>query len=111
MMDTQTEQNYLQLALGNPNVTCAEAPLEILEAAASEVEPTIFMEEYFAAGHSAWLAMKYGRSIHLPKEMLARAIIVLWHRACLINTDRLLGKETRDSGKHFFSDEGLYGEE
>ena len=52
-MDTQTEQNYLQLALGNPNVTCAEAPLEILEAAASEVEPTIFMEEYFAAGHSA----------------------------------------------------------
>ena len=110
-MDTQTEQNYLQLALNNPNVICAEVPPEILEVAASEVEPTIFMEEYFAAGHSAWLAMKYGRSIHLPKEMMDRAIIVLWHRACLLNTARLLGQETGDSSKHFFSDEGLYGEE
>ena len=109
-MDTLTEQNYLQLALSNPNVTCAEAPPEILEVTASEVEPTIFMEEYFAAGHAAWLSMKYGRSIHLPKEMMDRAIIVLWHRACLLNTARLLGQETRDSGKHFFSDEGLYGE-
>ena len=109
-MNAQTEQDYLQLALDNPNVTCAEAAPEILEAAASEVEPTVFMEEYFAAGHAAWLSMKYGRSIHLPKEMMDRVIIVLWHRACLLNTARLLGQETQDSGKHFFSDEGLYGE-
>ena len=110
-MDAATEQNYLQMALDCPNITCLEAPPEILETAASEVEPTNFMEEYFAAGHSAWLALKYGRTIHLPKERMDRAIIVLWHRACVLNTDRLLGQRMQDAEKPFFSDEGLYGEE
>lgn len=110
-MDTATEQNYLQKALDHPDITCAEAPQEILESAASEVEPTFFMEEYFAAGHAAWLAMKYGRAIHLPKDRMDRAIIVLWHRACVLNTARLLGEEMRDADKPFFSDEGLYGED
>ena len=38
-----------------------------------------------------------------------QAIIVLWLRACLLNTDHLLDKEIRDAGMPFFSDEGLYG--
>ena len=110
-MDTATEQKYLQMALVHPGVTCSEAPPEILESAASEVEPTVFMEEYFAAGHAAWLALKYGRAIHLPKERMDRAIIVLWHRACVLNTARLLGQQMEGADKAFFSDEGLYGEE
>ena len=109
-MDAAMEQHYLQMALDHPNMTCSEASPEILETAASEVEPTDYMEEYFAAGHAAWLAMKHGRAIHLPKVMMDRAIIVLWHRACLLNTARLLGQETQDAGKPFFADEGLYGE-
>lgn len=109
-MDAETEQKYLQMALDDPNITCSQAPGEILEVAASEVEPTVFMEEYFAAGHAAWLAMKHGRAVNLPKEMMARSIIVLWHRACLMNTARLLGQQIQDSDKRFFSDEGLYGE-
>ena len=110
-MDAATEQHYLQIALDHPNITCSEAPPEILEVAASEVEPTKFMEEYFAAGHAGWLALKHGRTIHLPKERMDRAIIVLWHRACLLNTARLLGQETHAADKMFFSDEGLYGEQ
>ncbi len=108
-MDAATEQDYLQMAIDHPSMTCSEAPPEILEAAASEVEPTIFMEEYFAAGHAGWLATKHGRTIHLPKQMMDQAIIVLWHRACLLNTDRLLGQAMQDADKPFFSDEGLYG--
>ena len=110
-MDAALEQNYLQMALDRPNITCSEAPPEILEVASSEVEPTKFMEEYFAAGHAGWLAMKHGRTIHLPKERMDRAIIVLWRRACLLNTARLLGQRMQDADKPFFSDEGLYGEE
>ena len=83
--------------------------MEVLEAAASEGEPTKFMEEYFAGGHSQWLAEKHGRSIHLPKDRMDRAILVLWLRACLLNTDRLLGQNMRDADVPFFSDEGLYG--
>ena len=109
-MDAATEQIYLQMAMDLPIITCSEAPPELLETAASEVEPTKFMEEYFAAGHAGWLALKHGRTIHLPKERMDRAIIVLWHRACLLNTARLLGQELQDADKQFFSDEGLYGE-
>ncbi len=110
-MDAAMEQHHLQMALDRPNITCSEAPPEILEVAASEVEPTNYMEEYFAAGHAGWLAMKHGRAIHLPKERMDRAIIVLWHRACLLNTARLLDLDIQDADKLFFSDEGLYGEE
>ena len=110
-MDAPTEQKYLQMAMDRPGITCSEAPPEILEAAASEVEPTPFMEEYFAAGHAGWLAMKYGRTIHLPKERMDRSIIVLWYRACVLNTARLLDERMQDADKPFFSDEGLYGEE
>ena len=110
-MDPAQEQQYIKMATEHPDVLCSEAPVEILEAAASEAEPTKFMEEYFAAGHAGWLAMKRGRTIHLPKERMDRAIIVLWHRACLLNTARLLGQRMQDADKPFFSDEGLYGEQ
>ena len=55
-MDPAREKHYLQMATDHPEILCSEAPLEILEAAASEGEPTKFVEEYFAAGHSQWLA-------------------------------------------------------
>jgi hypothetical protein len=108
-MDPAKEQHYLRMAMDHPGILCSEAPLEILEAAASEGEPTRFMEEYFALGHSRWLAEKHGRSIHLPKDQMDRAILVLWLRACLLNTDRLLHREIRDADMPFFSDEGFYG--
>ncbi len=84
-----------------------EAPPEILEACASEAEPTKFLEEYFAAGYSGWLAKKLGRRISLPQDRIDQAIIVLWYRACLLDTDRLLGQQSADANKPFFSDEGL----
>ena len=107
-MDPAQEKHYIQMAMEHPGILCSEAPLEILEAAASEAEPTPFMEEYFAAGHSGWLAIKHGRRITFPKEFMDRSILVLWFRACLLNTDRLLGQELRDADKPFFSDDGLY---
>ena len=107
-MDPAQQRHYIQMAMEHPDILCSEAPVEILEAAASEAEPTKFMEEYFAAGHTGWLAIKHGRRINLPKEFMDRSILVLWFRACLLNTDRLLGQELRDPGKPFFSDDGLY---
>ena len=108
-MDPAKNQHYLQMATDHPDILCSEAPLEILDAAAAEGEPSKFMEEYFAVGHSRWLAKKHGRSIHIPKDQMNRAILVLWLRACWLNTDKLLGQEFRDADMPFFSDEGLYG--
>ena len=102
------EEQFLQLAADNPGMLCSEAPVEILEAAASDAEPTKFMEEFFAAGHKEWLAKKHGRRLHLPQERINRAVIVLWLRACLLNTSRLLGRTDPAATNPFFSDEGLY---
>ena len=107
-MDPASEQRLLKLALDNPDMLCSEAPLEILEEAASEAEPTKFMEEFFAAGYSGWLSRKLGRQIHPPKDHLNQAIIVLYSRAGLMNTDLLMGLPVRTPDQPFFSDEGLY---
>ena len=40
--------------------------------------------------------------------MTDRAILVLWNRAGLLRTDRLLGQSSADADKPFFDDEGLY---
>ena len=107
-MDPEREQHFLQMAAEQPGILCSEAPVEILEACAVEVEPTDYLEEYFAVGHGAWLALKHGRRINKPQLLVDQAILVLYRRACLLNTDRLLGQDTVDSGQPFFSDEGLY---
>ena len=107
-MDPAMEEQFLRLASDNPGMLCSDAPVEILEAAASEAEPTKFLEEFFAEGHNGWLAKKHGRRLHLPQERIDRAVIVLWLRACLLNTSRLLGRTDPESENLFFSDEGLY---
>ena len=107
-MDRETEARYLKMAQEQPDITCAQVPEEILEAASVEAEPTPFMEEYFAIGHAEWLAVKHGRRISLPQNLIDRAILVLWNRAGLLNTDRLLGQSSPDADKPFFDDEGLY---
>ncbi|MCH7842766.1 MAG: hypothetical protein J4N75_12100 [Chloroflexi bacterium] len=107
-MDREARAGFLKMALEQPEMTCADTPIEILEAASAEAEPTPFMEEYFATGHAEWLALKHGRRISLPQNLIDRAILVLWNRACLLDTDRLLGQTSPDANKPFFSDEGLY---
>ena len=107
-MEPDREQHFLRTVAEQPDILCAEAPSEILEACAVEVEPTDFLEQYFAAGHSAWLAHKHGRSINKPQVLVDQAILVLYRRACLINTSRLMGQASPDADKSFFSDEDLY---
>jgi hypothetical protein len=107
-MNRETIDRFLKMALEQPDITCAETPSEILEAASAEAEPTPFMEEYFAIGHAEWLAVKHGRRISLPQALIDRAILVLWNRAGLLHTDRLLGQPNADADKPFFDDEGLY---
>ena len=107
-MSRETEARFLKMATDQPDITCRNAPEEILEAASAEAEPTPFMEEYFATGYAQWLAVKPGRRINLPQNITDRAILVLWNRAGLLNTDRLLGQESPDADKPFFDDEGLY---
>ena len=107
-MEPDREQFFLRLAVEQPDILCADAPDEILEACGVEIEPTDFLEQYFAAGHSAWLARKHGRSINKPQILVNQAILVLYRRACLIHTARLTGQAVPDADRPFFSDEELY---
>ena len=107
-MEPDREQHFLRMAAEQPDILCAEAPDEILEACAVEVEPTDFLEQYFAAGHSAWLAHKHGRTINKPQILVNQAILVLYRRACLLNTARLMGQTSEYANQPFFSDEDLY---
>ena len=107
-MDPAMEEHFLKLAAENPGMMCSEAPVEILEASAADAEPTKYLEEFFAAGYNGWLALKFGRRIHPPQDRIDRAIIVLWLRACLLNTDRILERNQAGPDQPFFSDEGLY---
>ncbi len=107
-MEPDREQHFLRMAAEQPAILCADAPDEILEACAVEVEPTDFLEQYFAAGHSAWLAHKHGRSINKPQILVNQAILVLYRRACLLNTARLMGQTNEYDNQPFFSDEDLY---
>ena len=107
-MEPDREQHFLRMAEEQPDILCADAPDEILEACAVEVEPTDFLEQYFAAGHSAWLAHKHGRRINKPQVLVNQAILVLYRRACLLNTSRLMGQTSEYAHQPFFSDEDLY---
>ena len=107
-MEPDREQHFLRMAEEQPDILCSDAPDEILEACAVEVEPTDFLEQYFAAGHSAWLAHKHGRRINKPQILVNQAILVLYRRACLLNTSRLMGQASEYANQPFFSDEDLY---
>ena len=109
MMDPATEGEYLRLAASNATMLCSEAPRAILEACSAEIEPTRFLEEFFAAGYSQWVLETYGR--RLPQERINNAIIVLYLRACRLHTSLLLGTPDPDWDQPFFSDVGLYGDE
>ena len=104
----EEESTYIQLALNQSEMLCSEAPLEILEACASEADPTKFMEDFFAAGYSQWVLENRGH--RLPQEIINNAILVLWLRACRLHTSILLEEKDPDWNKSFFSDTGLYGE-
>ena len=107
-MEPDREQHFLRMAAEQPDILCADAPAEILEACGVEVEPTDFLEQYFAAGHSAWLAHKHGRTINKPQILVNQAILVLYRRACLLNTARVMGHTSEYDNQHFFSDDDLY---
>ena len=107
-LQPEAENNYIQLALEHSSMLCSEAPPEILEACASEAEPTKFMEEFFATGYSQWVLENRGH--RLPQEIINNAILVLWLRACRLHTSILLEEQEPDWDKPFFSDTGLYGE-
>jgi hypothetical protein len=105
-MDTEQEAFHLELAVTNYSILCSEAPLEILEACAADVEPTPFLEEYFSAGYSEWSYQKHGR--RLPQSRINNAIVVLYNRSCRLHTNLITRIQDPDLDKHFFSDEGLY---
>jgi len=105
-MDTEQEALHLEYAVKNYSILCSEAPTDILEACASDIEPTPFLEEYFAAGYSEWYYQKYGR--RLPQSRINNAILVLYNRSCRLHTNLITDIRDPDLDKQFFSDEGLY---
>jgi hypothetical protein len=108
-MTPEAKQRYIDLARERPDMLCSDAPVEVLEDASLVGEPTEFHEAYFAAGHTSWLEHKLGRRVKVSQQQLNNAIVVLWNRACELNTSRLLGRHDERWQARFFSDEGLYG--
>jgi hypothetical protein len=109
-IEPQQEEHYIQMASDNPSMLCSEAPVEILEAASyAGDEPTPFLTSFFTAGHTQWLAQRYGQRVSaFEEERIERAVILLWIRACELYTSRVYGRPDLEWDKPFFSDEGLY---
>ena len=104
-MDREQEEHYIDFAAENPEMLCSEAPDDILEACAAEAEPTPFMEEFLATGHSQWILLTYGR--RLPQPIINNNLLQLWLRACRLHTNRLMGAPDPDLDKPFFSIEDM----
>ena len=103
------EQSYIQLAMERPGMLCSAAPPEILQAASfAGEEPTEFLKTFFAAGYTQWVCQTQGIRIDFDQERIARAVILLWIRACRLYTSREYNRPDADWEKAFFSDEGLY---
>jgi hypothetical protein len=109
-MDPDKEEFYLTMASDSPNMLCSEAPVEILKAASyAGDEPTPFLTSFFAAGHTQWLARRYGRpATSFEEERIQRAALLLWVRACELYTSHVYGRSDPNWDRPFFSDEGLY---
>ncbi len=105
----ESEPFYLQLALDRPDMLCSEAPPEILQACSfAGEEPTEFLHNFFAAGYTQWVWKNRGIRIDFDQERIARAVILLWMRACSLYTSLVYHRPDTDWEKVFFSDEGLY---
>lgn len=104
-MDREQEGYFIDLAAENPEMLCSEAPDEILEACVAEAEPTAFMEEFLATGHTQWILLKYRR--RLPQAIINNNILQLWLRACRLHTNKLTGVPNPDLDKPFFSVEDM----
>lgn len=103
------EPAYLQLALEQPQLLCSAAPPEILQACSfAGEEPTAFLRDFFAAGYTQWVWQTQGIRIDFDQERIARAVILLWIRACHLYTSLEYNRPNPDWAKPFFSDEGLY---
>ena len=103
------EPAYLQLAMEQPQLLCSAAPPEILQACSfAGEEPTAFLRDFFAAGYTQWVWQTQGLRIDFDQERIARAVILLWIRACHLYTSLEYNRPNPDWAKPFFSDEGLY---
>ncbi len=103
------EPAYLQLAMEQPQLLCSAAPPEILQACSfAGEEPTAFLRDFFAAGYTQWVWRTQGIRIDFDQERIARAVILLWIRACHLYTSLEYNRPNPDWDKAFFSDEGLY---
>jgi len=104
-MSPETAEYYLQWAMDNPEALCSALAPEILEWCAAEAEPTAFMEEFLAAGHTQWLLRRYRR--RLPQQQVNNNILRLWLRAARLHTARLTNTADPDWDQEFFSVEGM----
>jgi hypothetical protein len=109
-MNPDQEEVFIRAALDNPNMLCSEAPVEILkESSFAGDEPTRFLMDFFAAGHTQWLAQTYGQpAAAFQKDRVDRAALVLWIRACDLYTSHQYHRPDPNWVQPFFSDEGLY---
>ena len=88
---------------------CRDIPMELLETISlAGDEPTEFLSDFFATGHTEWLASKYGPNVRFAKERIHRAVLLLWERTSRLHTSHILKRPDPDWEEPLFSDEGLF---
>ena len=108
-MERDKEQEYIKLAQDHPAMLWKEIPRDLLEAISfSGDEPTEFLTNFFATGHTGWLSDKYRPMTRFPTDRIQRAVLLLWERGCRLHTSQLLNRPDPDWEKPLFSDEDLY---
>lgn len=107
-MDPEREEFFIQMAADHPDMLCSEVPAELLEAASyAGDEPNQFLRSFFTTGYTQWLRLNVSPRLRLPKEQIDKAVMVLWVRACILNTSRISGRPDDNWPKPFFWDEEL----
>ena len=107
-MSPEQEEQYINFARSNTELSCREVPYEILEECSyAGDEPTQFISTFLETGHVEWLFTKHGHR-HFEKERVDRAVLVIWLRACDMYICQISGMPFADINQTFFSDEGLY---
>ena len=107
-MSPEQEEQYINFARSNTELSCREVPYEILEECSyAGDEPTQFISTFLETGHLEWLFKKHGHR-HFEKERIARAVLVIWLRACDMYISQISGLPFAEINQMFFSDEGLY---
>ena len=75
MLNAHNQNEYMAIAMEQPNILCSDMPPTLLEAASWDgEEPSPFFVEFLSAGYQEWLAGETGQRVRLPREILDQIV-------------------------------------